>query len=199
MNIALLVDIYSNNVTLHNSEASFNSCLIHPFLKATINAINSNNYGCTFLPGKEPLASTSKQLKLSCQQEDGRSCYKADGVFRLLKRCNIEVLLLGAAGVYESTDKTKKPFDHHKGMFGKLSMLKSILDEFRYASVEIFDEVKVLFIHAADHRVKLKEARYAKSVALLTDIVNPWIIKLTQAEDNKGMAEQGPWSSPEHD
>ncbi|CEG71361.1 hypothetical protein RMATCC62417_07106 [Rhizopus microsporus] len=149
----------------------------------------------------------SKQLKLSGQQEDDRNCYKADGVFRLLKLCNIEVLLLEASGAYGSTDKTKKPFDHHKGMFGMLPMLKSTLDEFRYASVEIFDEVKVLFIHAAascaavnqkhdllieDHRVKIKEARYAKSVALLTDIANPSIIKLTQAENSKGMAEQGP-------
>ncbi|RCH92266.1 hypothetical protein CU097_012392 [Rhizopus azygosporus] len=141
----------------------------------------------------------SKQLKLSGQQEDDRNCYKADGVFRLLKLCNIEVLLLEASGAYGSTDKTKKPFDHHKGMFDMLPMLKSTLDEFRYASVEIFDEVKVLFIHAADHRVKIKEARYAKSVALLTDIVNPSIIKLTQAKNSKGMAEQGPWSSPEHD
>lgn len=59
--------------------------------------------------------------------------------------------------------------------------------------------IKSIDLLIKDHRVKLKEARYAKSVALLTDIVNPWIIKLTQAEDNKGMAEQGPWSSPEHD
>lgn len=147
---------------MHNSEANFNSCLIYPFLKAIINAIDSNNYGCTFLPGKEPLASMSKQLKLSGQQEDDRNCYKADGVFRLLKLCNIEVLLLEASGAYGSTDKTKKPFDHHKGMFDMLPMLKSTLDEFRYASVEIFDEVKVLFIHAAGKQILFDYFHFSK-------------------------------------
>lgn len=64
------VDIYSNKVPLHNSETSFNSYFIYPFLKATINAIDFKNHDCIFLPGEEPLASMSKRLKLSGQQED---------------------------------------------------------------------------------------------------------------------------------
>jgi hypothetical protein len=59
--------------------------------------------------------------------------------------------------------------------------------------------IKSIDLLIEDHRAKIKETQYAKSVALLTDIVNPSIIKLTQAEHSKDVTDQGPWSSPEHD
>lgn len=43
---------------------------------------------------------------------------------------------------------SKLRFDHHKGMFGVVAMLKAIADHYPYASIESFENVKVLFLNA---------------------------------------------------
>jgi hypothetical protein len=47
------------------------------------------------------------------------------------------------------TDKSKICFDHHKGLFGLLAMLKSIADVYHEGTMETFRSIKVFFIHAA--------------------------------------------------
>lgn len=50
---------------------------------------------------------------------------------------------------------TKMNFDHHKGMFAVLSMLKTIADELKYASLDVFQKVKIFFVHAAGKLIVL--------------------------------------------
>jgi hypothetical protein len=48
----------------------------------------------------------------------------------------IEVLLLETSGHFANTDRPKVSFDHHKGLFGALSMLKYIADEYTHGKLE---------------------------------------------------------------
>jgi hypothetical protein len=50
-------------------------------------------------------------------------CHVADGI---IKRYGspLEILLLEASGCFGSTERSKIAFNHHKGLFGALAMLK---------------------------------------------------------------------------
>ncbi|ORE07283.1 hypothetical protein BCV72DRAFT_205841 [Rhizopus microsporus var. microsporus] len=50
---------------------------------------------------------------------------------------------------------TKINFNHHKDMFGALAMLKTIADEIKYTSLDYFQKVKILLVHAADKFILL--------------------------------------------
>ncbi|KAI8363934.1 hypothetical protein BD560DRAFT_473605 [Blakeslea trispora] len=229
-----------------------------------------------------------RQLKQKGQFKDGRFCYNADGVIRLQDFHDIEVCVVEVSGVFKNTDITKINFDHHKGMFAVLSMLKTIADELKYASLDVFQTVKIFFVHAVgklivlygarktsysfnsspfflfaedkiklwslsfnenifhlwredileikpdfkdkeeflqqtirfywsfkcqlentlkaiqnlhtSHKENLKQARYSVSPPpLLSQLVNPSIVRLTEKDHCKGMASYGPFDSPGRD
>jgi hypothetical protein len=59
-------------------------------------------------------------------QVDDKSQYKADGIIKLFKMKEIEVLFLETSGFFGNKGKVKINFDHHKGTFGSLAILKTI-------------------------------------------------------------------------
>lgn len=87
----------------------------------------------------------SKQLKTNGIFVDDKSCYKIDGLVKLFGLKMIALLVVKTSGHFDNIDRMKLKFDHHKGVFGMLAMLKCIADEFYLASVEKFSEVKVFF------------------------------------------------------
>lgn len=83
------------------------------------------------------------------EEQDESTLYKADGVIKRYSFEELEVLLLETSSHFGSTDKAKSSFDHHKGLFGGLSMPKTIADNFNLGSVESFAKITVLFAHAS--------------------------------------------------
>ncbi|KAI7891202.1 uncharacterized protein EV154DRAFT_509002 [Mucor mucedo] len=102
--------------------------------------------------GKQP-----KNIPL--YKEDNHS-YPADGIIKLYGLKNIEIVLLETSGCFGSIDKLKIAFDHHKGLFGALAMLKSIADEFPMATVEAFQKCKVFFVHGTGENICLWSLRF---------------------------------------
>ncbi|KAG2235784.1 hypothetical protein INT48_001010 [Thamnidium elegans] len=101
-----------------------------------------------------------KQLNnIPLYKEDNHS-YLADGIIKLYGLKNIEILLLETSGCFGSTDKSKIAFDHHKGLFVALAILKSIADEFPMATVEAFQKCKVFFVHSAGENIYLWSLRF---------------------------------------
>lgn len=108
-----------------------------------------------FRPGEAQLIVMGKQLKsIPLYKEDNHS-YLADEIIKLYGPENIEVLLLETSGCFGSNDKPKISFDHHKGLFGALAMLKSIADEFPMATVGTFQRCKVFFLCMVQVRYKV--------------------------------------------
>ena len=91
----------------------------------------------------------STQLDSVGLNRDDAGQYKADGVIKLYGIHCLEILLLETSFHFGCTDRSKVSFDHHKGLFGALSMLKTIADTFCFASIEQFGQMKVFFVHAA--------------------------------------------------
>ncbi|KAI8331866.1 hypothetical protein BC941DRAFT_463057 [Chlamydoabsidia padenii] len=240
--------MYKGEHDLTDNESLFNHTFIYPYLVAVAAASVS---GYDFVPGETYLKSMTKQLVSIDKHKDERYQYKADGVFRLFEKKDLEILLLETSSSFVCRDKIKFSFDHHKSSFGAMAMLKSITDY----------KIKAFFVHAAGDQLHLwnltfkhdgiyelwrgtyltilpsfgdktdflldflnffwamkelvKEtinnidelakghttikAKHRYSVAvpvLLTDIIKPSIIKLTQHEGSKGMADLGPFYSP---
>ncbi|ORY97066.1 hypothetical protein BCR42DRAFT_430472 [Absidia repens] len=252
--------MYNVKQDVNHSESVFNYIFVYPFLRAVAAAINEDM--CDFVPGETYLKAMTKQLESVGKHLDDRFQYKADGVFRLFNdRKQLEIMLLETSNAFECRDKGKISFDHHKGVFGTVAMLKTIADYYSYATTDQFAKIKVFFIQAAGDQLHLwslcykengiydlwretyltirpsfddradllqellqffwnmKElinesiqniahirqnhisnrtsSRYKKrSPPLLTEIINPPIIKLMQNEDIKGMADLGPFYSP---
>ncbi|KAG1046739.1 hypothetical protein G6F43_010788 [Rhizopus delemar] len=142
-----VLTLYKRKIQLTHSEAVFNKFLVEPFLQAVSNLINEDECAwldAGFFPGEEHLLSMTKQLKQNGQFKDARFCLKADGVIRLQSLSDIEVCVAEISGVYKNTDMTKINLDHHKGMFGVVSMLKTIADEMEYASLDVFQKIKMI-------------------------------------------------------
>lgn len=113
-----------------------------------------------FLTGQPILHSMTKQMKAVGLYIDDKNVYKSDGVVLLFGLKQQEILLLETSGSFTNLDKTKTNFDHHKGVYGLLSMIKCIADDYRFGSVDTFMKIKAYFIHAAG----TPSCRFAKDI-----------------------------------
>ncbi|KAI9258446.1 hypothetical protein EDC94DRAFT_635717 [Helicostylum pulchrum] len=136
---------HTTNVDIEDGETTFNSLFIYPFIEA-VTAFVANT-------------SMAKQLKSFEFYDEESHTYLADGLFKLYGLKGLGILLLETSGCFGNTDRVKHSFDHHKGLFGSLSMLKQISDSFHKASVDTFSKIKVLFVHAAVS-IRLWSLRY---------------------------------------
>lgn len=136
---------------IEDGESVFNSLFIYPFVKAVADVITTDieNSLADFRPGEVKLKSMSNQLKKSEILKDDKCNYLADGIIKLYGLKEIEILLLETSWHFRCTDKSKHSFDHHKGIFGSLAMLKNLADEFPFAKLDSFSTIKIFFLHAA--------------------------------------------------
>lgn len=105
-----------------------------------------------FYPGEEKLVSMSTQLEKQGLY-DKRFKYSAGGVLRFTKDLHtFELLLLETSSAYNAAAKEKASFDHYKGMYGLLAILKTIADTYPYADLSVFKKLKVHFLHVHGER-----------------------------------------------
>ncbi|CAO3617236.1 unnamed protein product, partial [Mucor hiemalis] len=146
--------LYSAIQNIEDGEAMFNDLLLFPFLKAV----------CMASDGKPQFKVGETQLKAMSKKDSDESeestLYKADGIISLYSFNKLEILLLETSSHFGSTDKSKSSFDHHKGLFGALAMLKAIADKYSFGSMETFKKLKVFFVHAAEKTVRLWSLRH---------------------------------------
>ncbi|KAG0176059.1 hypothetical protein DFQ29_006611, partial [Apophysomyces sp. BC1021] len=141
-----MIELYEED-NISRSEACYNGQVLHPCIRACCRMLRVRDRGVSFLPAEEELISMSKQLRKRGLL-DQRFKYNADGILRLKSIANVEILLLETSSAYDSASNGKTSFDHFKGMFGLLSMLKTVADEFPLADYDIFKQLKLHFIHA---------------------------------------------------
>ncbi|KAF7722075.1 hypothetical protein EC973_003724 [Apophysomyces ossiformis] len=202
-------NVYLRLPSLSYSESVFNANLIWPCLNACVKFVKEHhNKNCDpyFVPGEESSNAVTTQLQRIGAKYDDRYKYNADGVIRLRGLLETEIMIVETSGSFDKRDKTKISFDLHKGMFGLLSMLKTIADKYEYASIESFKELKMkltscidqLATLSSEHKQKKRLLRYeaVDKSTLLSSIVNPTILRLSQNYDSKGLAEELPCSSP---
>ena len=68
---------------------------------------------------------------------------------RLQEAHDIEICVVEVSGEYLNQETRKIYFDHRKANYGCLAMLKTIADQYKYASVDVFEQLKIYFVHAA--------------------------------------------------
>ncbi|KAF1804089.1 hypothetical protein FB192DRAFT_1088317 [Mucor lusitanicus] len=92
--------------------------------------------------------------------DEKKNVYKPDGVVVSFGLKQQEILVLETSGTFTKLDKTKINFDHHKGVYGLLPMIKWIADDYRFGSLDTFTKIKAYFIHAEDKWLHLWSVRY---------------------------------------
>jgi hypothetical protein len=120
-------------------------------------------------PGEASLLAMTKQLQMFDIYKDDIHSYLADGIIKLYGLKKLKVLLLETSNKFGCMEKPKISFDHHKGLFGFLAMLKAIADEFPFASMKTFYQCKVIFIHVSG---KINSFTYLFSSVFLSYIIN---------------------------
>lgn len=128
----------------------------HPF--SPVAAAVAAEFGAAktdFCDGEVCLEVMSTQFKALNMLIDGCNKYNADGLIRMYGYKNLEILLLETSSHFGCSDQSKSKFDHHKGLFGPLAMIKTIADEYQYASITTVKKAKVIFVHASDTTVYL--------------------------------------------
>ena len=134
---------------MSHSETTFNEAAVWPAIKFALYAMTKNNRRLKFFPGEDRLRSMSVQLEANRLGDDLRACYKADAILRCPKLHNeMEILLLETSNAFNTADQPKISFDFHKGVYGSLSMLKTIADLYQYANFQIMTKLRVYFVHA---------------------------------------------------
>lgn len=149
--------IYNSVQNLEDGEAMFNDMLLFPFLKAVSEA--SATGAPQFKVGETRLKAMAKRSNELVTENDDAAVYMADGIISLYELDKLEVLLLETSGHYNNKDASKISFDHHKGLFSTLSMIKAIAEKYSFGSVEAFKKVKVFFLHTAGKTVRLWSMR----------------------------------------
>ncbi|CEP13207.1 hypothetical protein [Parasitella parasitica] len=182
-----------------------------------------------FFDGDEELVSMTKQLKRKGTFVDHRFTYKVDGVVRLQEAHDIEICVVEQAktkrkefwkSLYASVDVFEqlqvyfvhavvKIFNFWRE--GVLNIELKLEDKemyqrdttnfywiFKCKLEETLDTIKKI---QSSHKNNIKKSRYnsGKTPKLLSQIINLSIIKLTENEHKQGMANLGPFDSPEHD
>lgn len=129
---------------------------LYPFLKAIGRAVarDVDNTGAQFKTGETYLKAMTMQLKAMELHKDDKSQYKADGLIILYSIEKLELVLLETSSQFGNTDLSKINYDHHKGLFGCLAMLKTVAEEFYLGSLELFQRIKVFFIHGAGNAIQ---------------------------------------------
>ncbi|KAL7325886.1 hypothetical protein PS15p_208310 [Mucor circinelloides] len=153
---------YLSQIDFNSSEDAYNQLFIWPHLISMTRSIAASNTQAKseFLTGQPILHSMTKQMKAVGLYIDDKNVYKSDGVVLLFGLKQQEILLLETSGSFTNLDKTKTNFDNHKGVYGLLSMIKCIADDYRFGSVDTFMKIKAYFIHAADERLHLWSVGY---------------------------------------
>lgn len=96
----------------------------------------------SLLWGEMPLKAMTFELHSDGLYKDDAVVYKTEGIITLYGMQNLEVLLLETSSHFGSSNSSKKAFDHHKGLYGALAMLKAFAGAFQYATVSQFGKLK---------------------------------------------------------
>ncbi|RCH85583.1 hypothetical protein CU097_003178, partial [Rhizopus azygosporus] len=121
----------------------------------------------------------TRQSSANLDSED-LSIYKVGGIMNLHAFNKVKILLLlETSEHFGNKENSKTSFGHHKGLFGALSMLKTIASEHSFGSMVTFKKLKVHFIHAAGTNVLelLSLFTYFLTICDVDRTVRLWSIK----------------------
>ncbi|CDH56138.1 hypothetical protein RO3G_05723 [Lichtheimia corymbifera JMRC:FSU:9682] len=144
-------NVYSGVMDPFHSENSWSQGILWPVMMACAQYIRrENKEDVAFFPGEEELFS----MTIAGAATSGAPYY-ADSVLRLTDKNNIEICLLETSKAFQKATKSKISFDHHKGMFALLSMLKRIANAYNLSNYDQLSELELLFLHAHGDEVRV--------------------------------------------
>ncbi|KAG1453616.1 hypothetical protein G6F56_007524 [Rhizopus delemar] len=138
--------------TLSSSEGCLRFYIVDPLLRNYNDFFLQHGRSVLFFPGEIEPNAMAMQLQ-SQGITDGRLKYNADGKI-LVEDLSTEILLSEVSSSFGETSKSKTSFDHHKAMFGLLSMIRTIVSLYKYGSFETFSRLKLHFVHTHDRAIR---------------------------------------------
>ncbi|RUS14528.1 hypothetical protein BC938DRAFT_477318, partial [Jimgerdemannia flammicorona] len=127
------------------SEVCYNHLALWPCMYAAVSGLTFGMGNAKFFPGEIYLKATDEIQKLRHVPDPSRM--KVDGVVRI-DFAQIELLSMEVTGHHGLHDNNRAGWDHAKGFHATLAMLSRIAYAFMHGSVELFHDIKVVFVHA---------------------------------------------------
>ncbi|KAI8070369.1 hypothetical protein BC940DRAFT_235739 [Gongronella butleri] len=85
---------------------------------------------------------------------DSHYIYRPDGLITANDLQKAEILIFEVSNSYNAPDAAEKVFDHCKAMFGSLSMLLTLADNYAEATFATFSKLKVHFVLAHGNAIE---------------------------------------------
>ncbi|KAI8092363.1 uncharacterized protein B0P05DRAFT_583618 [Gilbertella persicaria] len=133
---------------ISKSESAYNFRVIFRFMDVVVDALPQ----CEFMPGEVRLQAIKDELER--QDLSTASYYNADGIIYDLIS-GVELMLLETSGPFGNNDIKRETKDYVKAAYGLLAMLHKIAHKYVYADIDIFKQLKVCFVHAANNKIRL--------------------------------------------
>lgn len=133
---------------ISRSESAYSFRVVWSFMDIVADCLPSSE----FLPGEARLQAITNELIR--QELSTKSYYNADGIIIDLNS-STELCLLEVSGPFLNDNTQKITTDLVKAAYGLLAMLHTVAHDYVYADLNIFKKFKVVFIHAANEKVRL--------------------------------------------
>lgn len=76
--------------------------------------------------------------------KNDRETYKADGIYFVGR---FEICINEISGPFGKTSKSKIQFDFHKALYGCMSIMWDIVQQYHFGSLKTFEELEIHFLH----------------------------------------------------
>jgi hypothetical protein len=141
--------LVENKPSVFDEEKNYRASFVDPFTTAVKKYIDAE---VIFNTAETTLKAMSFYLKNNDLIKCDRENYKADGT---LEYKGIEIMLTEISGPFMNTRRSKYTFDIHKAMFGCLSMLRFLCENYEFASLETLEKMKVYFLHTKGNAMSI--------------------------------------------
>jgi hypothetical protein len=135
------VSLINNATIIEKEEKSYRAYFVHSICAGINNYLDPET---TFLPAEAPLSAMTKYLKKQDMIHTEREVYKADGIYRYQ---TIEFCINEISGPFNNKLRSKYQFDFHKAMYGCMSIMWDIVQNFYLATFTTLEELDIYFLH----------------------------------------------------
>ncbi|KAF7724537.1 hypothetical protein EC973_000914 [Apophysomyces ossiformis] len=136
---------------IQESEFLYKYKVLWPLLELVASTASSERE-VLMTPGETPLLAMNSDNK---GKEDNRCVFNVDGTLRVDTLDKAEMLTLEVTGAYGFKDRSRCGYDHVKGAFSCLAMLRKLAHAYYAAGFEIFSKLRMYFLHVKERKVKL--------------------------------------------
>lgn len=94
-----------------------------------------------------------EDMKVNTGKEDNIYGFNVDRSLRVQNIDSVEILILETTGAYGYRNRTRAGYDHVKGVFNSLAMLRRLVKSYHRARISASSKIRLYFLHEKGIRI----------------------------------------------